>query len=111
MRTPRGFAPLRHRGFRLLAAGQLASNLGDACYAVALPWYVLAGHGGPLLLATVVAAYGVPRTALVAIGGYAADRWRPWTVMMAADSVRALAVAALAAVAASGRRTLRCWCR
>ena len=27
-RLPRGLAPLRHRGFRLLVGGQLASNLG-----------------------------------------------------------------------------------
>ena len=97
---PRGLSPLRHRGFRLLASGQLASNLGDAFYAVALPWYVLSDHGGALLLGIVLAAYGIPRTALLAVGGHVSDRVRPWTVMMAADSVRAVAVAALASVAA-----------
>jgi MFS family permease len=98
----RSFAPLRHRGFRLLVSGQLASNAGDAFYAVALPWYVLATHGGALLLGTVLAAYGIPRTVLLAVGGHASDRWRPWTVMMTSDAVRALAVAALAVAAASG---------
>ena len=98
----RGLAPLRHRGFRLLVGGQLASNFGDAFYAVALPWYVLAEHGGALLLGTVLAAYGVPRTVLLAAGGQASDRWRPWLVMMTSDSVRAVAVAALAVAAASG---------
>ena len=102
MRSARSMAPLRHRGFRLLAGGQLASNVGDAFYAVALPWYVLATHGGALLLAAVLAAYGVPRTALVVLGGHAADRWKPWTVMMGADTVRALAVGALAVVASLG---------
>lgn len=102
MRLPRGLTPLRHRGFRLLAGGQLASNVGDAFYAVALPWYVLADHGGALLLGTVLAAYGVPRTVLVAVGGHASDRWRPWTVMMVADAVRAVAVGALAVVALAG---------
>jgi MFS family permease len=98
----RSLAPLRHRGFRLLVSGQLASNVGDAFYAVALPWYVLAEHGGPLLLGTVLAAYGIPRTALLAVGGNASDRWRPWTVMMTSDAVRAFAAAALAVAAASG---------
>ena len=56
---PRTLAPLRHRGYRLLVTGQVTSNLGDACYAVALPWFVLAGHGGTVLLGTVLAAYGV----------------------------------------------------
>jgi len=93
---------LRHREFRLLTAGQLASTLGDGFYAVALPWYVLATHGGTLLLGSVLAAYGIPRVVLLAVGGHASDRWHPWTVMMAADGVRALGVAVLAAVAFSG---------
>jgi predicted MFS family arabinose efflux permease len=98
----RSLAPLRHRGFRLLAAGQFASNVGDAFYMVALPWYVLAGHGGALLLGTVLVAYGVPRTVLLAVGGHASDRWRPWTVMMTSDTVRALAAAGLAVAAGLG---------
>jgi hypothetical protein len=101
-RAPRSLAPLRHRGFRLLVAGQVTSNVGDACYAVALPWFVLAGHGGPALLGIVLAAYGVPRTALIMAGGWASDRWRPQAVMLAADAVRVLAAAALAVMAAAG---------
>ncbi len=102
MRLPRGLTPLRHREFRFLAAGQLTSNVGDAFYAVALPWYVLATHGGVLLLGTVLAAYGIPRVALLVVGGHLSDRWRPWTVMMVADTVRAVAVGALGAVAFAG---------
>jgi MFS family permease len=101
-RVTQGMAPLRHSGFRLLAGGQLASNVGDAFYMVALPWYVLADHGGALLLGTVLAAYGIPRTVLLTVGGQAADRWHPWTVMMASDGVRALALAGMAAAAAAG---------
>lgn len=100
--VPRALVVLRHRHFRLLAAGQFTSNAGDACYAVALPWYVLAGHGGTLLLGTVLATYGVPRTMLIGAGGYASDRWRPQAVMMATDIARTLAVAALAVAAADG---------
>src|SRR6202167_3097796 len=100
--VPRALTPLRHRGFRLLTVGQVTSNVGDACYAVALPWYVLAGHGSAVLLGVVLVAYGIPRTALIAVGVYAPARWRPQTVMMATDFVRALAVAGLAATAALG---------
>jgi MFS family permease len=95
-------APLRHLSFRLLVAGQLVSNFGDAIYSVALPWYVLAHHGGVLLLGTVLAAYGVPRTALLVVGGHASDRYRPWTVMLAANVARGVAVAAFAVTAATG---------
>ena len=97
MRLPRGLLPLRHPRFRLLVAGQLGSNVGDAFYTVALPWYVLSTHGGAVLLA----AYGVPRTVLLAVGGHASDRWRPWTVMMASDTVRFAVLVALAVVAAT----------
>jgi MFS family permease len=98
----RGLKPLRWGGFRLLAAGQVASNLGDAVYAVALPWYVLAVHGGVLLLGFAVAAYGISRALLLAVGGHAGDRWRPWSVMLAADGVRAVACSVLAVAAANG---------
>ena len=100
--APRTLAPLRHRGYRLLVAGQVTSNVGDASYAVALPWFVLAGHGGTVLLGTVLAAYGIPRTALILAGGWASDRWRPQTVMLATDAVRIIAVSALAVIAAAG---------
>src|ERR1700749_2793331 len=93
---PRTFAPLRHASFRFLVSGQLSSNLGDAFYALALPWYVLSADGGPLLLGSVLAAYGISRTLLLAVGGQASDRWRPWTVMMGPDTVRAPAVGAAA---------------
>lgn len=95
--------PLRYARFRLLAGGQLASGLGDALYAVALPWYVLAARRGAVLLGIVLAVYGIARAAALLTGGWAADRWRPWTVMLAADSVRAVVVAALAVVAAVSR--------
>jgi MFS family permease len=101
-RATRSLAPLRHRGFRRLTAGQVTSGIGDSCYAVALPWYVLATHGGALLLGTVLAAYGIPRTVALVFGGQASDRWRPWTVMMTSDAVRVIAVAAMAVAAAAG---------
>jgi predicted MFS family arabinose efflux permease len=102
IRLPRALTPLRHRNFRLLVIGQVTSNVGDACYAVALPWYVLATHGGAVLLGTVLAAYGIPRTALIAFGGYASDRWRPQTVMLLTDITRALVIGALAVTADLG---------
>jgi hypothetical protein len=34
----------------LLVGGQATSTVGDACYAVALPWYVLTSHGGAAVL-------------------------------------------------------------
>ena len=92
--------PLGVRSFRLLAGGQFTSTVGDYCYAVALPWLVLSSHGGAILLGTVLACYGVPRTVLIPVGGVLADNIGPRTVMLAADAARCVLVAALAVLAA-----------
>ncbi len=94
--------PLAVRDFRLLSIGQLASTAGDFCYAVALPWLVLSTHGGTVLLGTVLACYGVPRTVLIPVGGILADRLSPRAVMLAADAVRCVLVAVLTVFAARG---------
>ncbi|MGI9007208.1 MAG: MFS transporter [Streptosporangiaceae bacterium] len=94
--------PLEVRDFRLFSIGQLTSTAGDFCYAVALPWMVLSAHGGTVLLGTVLACYGVPRTVLIPVGGSLTDRLSPRTVMLAADSVRCVLVAVLALFAARG---------
>ncbi len=94
--------PLAERGFRLLAAGQLTSTVGDYCYAVALPWLVLSAHGGAATLGAVLACYGVPRTVLIPAGGWLADRTGPRTLMLAADVMRCAVVAALTVLALRG---------
>ena len=94
--------PLAVRDFRLFGLGQLGSTIGDYCYAVALPWLVLSAHGGTVLLGTVLACYGVPRTVLIPVGGIFADKLSPRVVMLAADAVRCVLVAVLAVFAARG---------
>lgn len=100
-KTPQGkrrygglFGPFGARNFRLLFGGQLTSNVGDAFYAIALPWYMLT-HGGPQALGLVLLAYGVPRTVFIAAGGSLADRLRPRRVMLVADAARTLLIAAI----------------
>lgn len=92
--------PLAVRNFRLLSVGQSTSTIGDYCYAVALPWLILSGHGGTVLLGTVLACYGIPRTAAIPLGGVLADRFGPRTVMLAADICRCLLMCLLAVLAA-----------
>jgi MFS family permease len=92
--------PLAVPGFRLLAAGQFTSTIGDYCYAVALPWLVLANHGTAVLLGVVLACYGVPRAALMPVGGMLTDKVGPRRLMLAADLTRGVLVVALAVLAA-----------
>jgi MFS family permease len=92
--------PLSSGSFRLLACGQFTSTVGDYCYAVALPWLVLSTHGGAVLLGTVLACYGLPRTVLIPVGGLLADKIGARTVMLAADAARCGLVVALVVLAA-----------
>jgi predicted MFS family arabinose efflux permease len=92
--------PLSSRSFQLLTCGQFTSTIGDYCYAVALPWLVLSTHGGAILLGTVLACYGVPRTVLIPVGGVLADKIGARTVMLAADAARCVLVAGLVVIAA-----------
>lgn len=97
-----GAARIAWRPVVLLIAGQGASTVGDGCYAVALPWYVLAGRGAASTLGITLAAYGVARAAAMPAGGLLADRLGPRRVLLTADTVRALLLAVMAAAAASG---------
>jgi predicted MFS family arabinose efflux permease len=92
--------PLSGGSFRLLACGQFTSTVGDYCYAVALPWLVLSTHGGAILLGTVLACYGLPRTVLIPVGGLLADKIGARTIMLAADAARCGLVVALVVLAA-----------
>jgi len=93
--------PLGTRNFRLLSSGQLASTVGDYCYAVALPWLVLSAHGSAVLLGGVLACYGIPRAALITVGGSLADRVGPRKLMLCSDAARCLLTVLFAAFAAA----------
>src|SRR5258708_34290522 len=93
--------PLAVRDFRLFSLGQLASTIGDYCYAVALPWLVLSAHGSTVLLGTVLACYGVPRTVFIPVGGIFTDKLSPRAAMLAADAVPFVLVPVLGVFAAS----------
>jgi MFS family permease len=93
--------PLSLPAFRLLTIGQFTSNVGDYCYAVALPWLVLSNHGDAASLGIVLACYGIPRAALTIPGGSLADRFGSRTMMLAADALRCVLTALFAVFAAS----------
>jgi MFS family permease len=94
------------RAVGLLVAGQAASTIGDACYAVALPWFVLTGHGGVGALGSVLACYGVARALAMPIGGALCDRIGARRVLLGVDLARMILVALLAVDAASGSASL-----
>jgi MFS family permease len=89
---------LTERNFRLLFAGQAVSLLGDGMVPVALAFAVLEVSDSPSALGIVLAARLIPTVALLLAGGVVADRMSRRTVMVAADIVRMLSHAAMAAL-------------
>jgi MFS family permease len=99
-------APLAHRDYRLLAAGMSVSLLGDGLFLVALAWQVYTLSDAPTALATVGIAMTIPTVTCLLIGGAVSDRFDRRVVMLTADTVRALVLAALAALAVTGALVL-----
>ena len=96
---------LRHRDFRLLWTGQTISQIGDAAFVVALGWraFSLTGKASSLGIVLMVEAIGLVTTLL--IGGVLADRYSRKLLLIGSDGARAVVIAALALVDASGHLT------
>jgi MFS family permease len=103
---PTLFRPLRLRDARLLWGGMGASLLGDGVFLVALAWQVYTVSNAPAALASVGLAMSVPHVAFLLVGGVVSDRADRRRIMVAADVIRGAAMAALAALAWSGSRSV-----
>lgn len=88
----------RNRDFVLLLTGRLLSTIGSQVTAIAYPLLVLALTGSPAKAGIVAFAGLIPHAVLGLLAGVAADRWNRKRLMIAADGVRALAIASLAAL-------------
>ena len=93
----------RNRDFVLLESGRLLSTAGTASTTIAYPLLVLAVTHSPAKAGLVTFARLLPQALFGLIAGVAADRWNRKWVMIGSDSVRALAMASLAATILSGR--------
>lgn len=103
MRLPHVLAPLRHRDFRLLWAGQTVSGLGDHARAIALPFQALALGASPLQLGLTIAIETGTSVALLLLGGAIADRVSRRRLIIASDLAGGCVVAVVALLSASAR--------
>ena len=87
--------PLRNRNFVVWWIGATTSLLGDQFYLVALPWVVLQLTGSAVAMGTVAMCTGIPRAALMLMGGAVTDRVSPRRVLLATATTRAVLVAAI----------------
>jgi len=104
---PRPNGPVANRDFRLLFAGRSVSLLGDGAFLVALAWQAYTLSNAPTALSLLGISMTVPLIVLLLFGGVASDRYDRRRVMLLADAARAVLLALLALLAASG--TLRLW--
>src|SRR5262247_4180201 len=74
--------PLRNRHFVLWWLGATTSLFGDQFYVVALPWVVLQLTGSAVAMGTVAMCAGIPRAALMLMGGAVTDRTSPRKLLM-----------------------------
>jgi len=100
-------AALKTRDYRLLWLGQAISHLGDQFHLIALPWLVLTLTHDPFQLGLVLALAGVPRAAVMLVGGAFADRHSPRLIMLVSDVLRFVLVGALGAAVLTG--SVRLW--
>jgi MFS family permease len=96
--------------FRLLAAGQTLSWIGNGFQTVALAVAVVRAGGGAGDLGLVMAASITAILACSLFGGVWADRLQPQRVMVVSDLVRLLAAALMAAMFATGNYHLPLLC-
>ena len=89
------FEALRNRDFRLLWFARSVSLLGSWLLVVAVPAYVFTLTGSLVATGLTLAAEFLPPVLLGPIAGVLVDRWDRRRVMIAADLLRAVAVALL----------------
>jgi hypothetical protein len=95
-----------NRDFVLLQAGQLLSSAGSEATTIAYPLLALELSHSAAQAGLVTFARLAPFAAFGLLAGDAADRWSRRRLMIAADAVRAVALASLGAALATGRAAL-----
>jgi MFS family permease len=104
---PRILHPLRRREYRYLAGGTLISLFGDGVFLVALPLQVYELSNVPTAMALVGGVWTVSQLGMLLVGGWASDRFERRRLMVAADLVRAVALAVLGVLSLTGG--IRLW--
>ena len=112
--SPRGLldrfpllTPFASRSYALLWGGNFISLAGDQFQTIALAVLALDLTGSTAVLGAVLGAQAIPRALFMLVGGVAADRFKPRTVMLAANALQGVIVALLAAAIAA--RALQQW--
>jgi MFS family permease len=100
-------SPLRHRDFRVLIAGTVASQLGNWVQTIALGWLVLHDlNGSATALGLVALVRGTALLTLSPVSGYLAGRFERRRLLMIYSTGSALVAALMATLIGGGWITL-----
>jgi MFS family permease len=94
--------PLSIRDFALLWTGMTVSLLGDGIYLVAIAWQVYDLSNAPTALSIVGLAWTLPMVLFLLIGGVLSDRFDRRMILIAADVLRFVAIAAIGVLSLTG---------
>ncbi|MDQ4145367.1 MAG: MFS transporter [Actinomycetota bacterium] len=94
--------PLSIRDFALLWTAMAVSLLGDGIYLVAIAWQVYDLSNAPTALSIVGLAWTLPMVLFLLIGGVTSDRFDRRKVMIFADVLRGVAIAAIGVLSVTG---------
>lgn len=86
-------------GFLILWQSQLVSVIGDAVYAIALGFWVLAVTGSPAMMGTLMAVSTLPGILIAPFAGVLLDRTNKKALMIAMDIIRGVFIILLAVAA------------
>lgn len=92
--------PLAIPAFRRFWAGELSVMMGVQFYGVALTWLVLALTGSGAGLGIVLMVNGLPRAALMLVGGVFSDRYPPRVILFVTAAINAFLMVAVAVLLA-----------
>jgi MFS family permease len=98
--------PLGNRDFAFLWTGMTVSLLGDGIYFVTIAWQVYELSNAPTALSIVGLAWTLPLVLFVLLGGVISDRFDRRRVMIVADILRGIAIAAIGVLAVAGELEL-----
>lgn len=99
---PRALKPFATGQYRLLAVALVLSLFGTGIWLVAVVWQVIELGGSPIDLSIVATGGSIGLVLAVLLGGVAADRIPQKRILTAVETVKALSMAAVAALALTG---------
>ncbi|WP_269768023.1 MFS transporter [Tumebacillus avium] len=99
------FAIFRQRSFLFYWLGYVLSQLGDVIFMITMSWMIVEVTGSGIIMGTFLMMFGIPRLAVMLIGGVMVDRYDPRKVMIYSDLLRAAVLAVILAFSIGGCRS------